>query len=410
MAAMRGYMAERGLAEGMFRLAIEACPCGMLMVDDDGKIVMVNSDIEHQFGYRRKELIGQPVELLIPMRVRGKHLCYREDFITNPETRPMGIGREFFGRRKDGSEFPVEVGLNPIHTGEQVFLILAAVIDISERKRLERLKEDFVATVSHELRTPLTSIAGSLGLLAGQMTEAMPESQKKLVRIAHANSERLVRLINDILDMEKIESGRVAFEFSRINLRLAAEQAIEANRGFAEGFGVNVRLDDDASVDAEVNADPDRLAQLVTNLLSNAIKFSPRDAEVLVAVERAQIGNAFRVSVRDHGSGVPEGFKPHIFEKFAQAEGPESRKKGGTGLGLYIAQQIVERLSGQIGFEEALGGGTTFYVDLPAWEAPRNEQHPPSSAFPTEAPENISDAPPREGSIQSGAIIDTTAI
>jgi PAS domain S-box-containing protein len=383
MVAMRGYMAEKGLAEGMFRLAIEACPGGMLMVDDVGKIVMVNSEIEHQFGYLRKDLIGQPVELLVPMRVRDKHLRYRESFRSDPETRPMGVGRDLFGRRKDGSEFPVEVGLNPIHTGEHV-LVLAVIIDISERKRLERLKEEFVATVSHELRTPLTSIAGSLGLLAGQMPAAMSESQKKLVKIAQANCERLVRLINDILDMEKIESGRVAFEFSRINLRLAAEQAIEANRGFAEGFGVNVRLHD-ASVDAEVNADPDRLSQLITNLLSNAIKFSPRDAEVLVAVARAQIGNAFRVSVRDHGSGVPEGFKPHIFEKFAQAEGPESRIKGGTGLGLCIAQQIVERLGGQIGFEDALGGGTTFYVDLPAWEALRSEQHPPSSAFATEA-------------------------
>jgi PAS domain S-box-containing protein len=383
MVAMRGYMAEKGLAEGMFRLAIEACPGGMLMVDDVGKIVMVNSEIEHQFGYLRKDLIGQPVELLVPMRVRDKHLRYRESFRSDPETRPMGVGRDLFGRRKDGSEFPVEVGLNPIHTGEHV-LVLAVIIDISERKRLERLKEEFVATVSHELRTPLTSIAGSLGLLAGQMPAAMSESQKKLVKIAQANCERLVRLINDILDMEKIESGRVAFEFSRINLRLAAEQAIEANRGFAEGFGVNVRLHD-ASVDAEVNADPDRLSQLITNLLSNAIKFSPRDAEVLVAVARAQIGNAFRVSVRDHGSGVPEGFKPHIFEKFAQAEGPESRIKGGTGLGLCIAQQIVERLGGQIGFEDALGGGTTFYVDLPAWEALRSEQHPPSSALANEA-------------------------
>jgi PAS domain S-box-containing protein len=398
MVALRGYVAEKGLAEGMFRLAVEACPSGMLMADDDGKIVMVNSEIEHQFGYRRKELIEQPVELLVSMRARNKHARHREGFIPHPETRSMGVSRDLFGRRKDGSEFPVEVGLNPIHTGGEHALVLAVVIDISERKRLERLKEEFVATVSHELRTPLTSIAGSLGLLAGQMTEAMPESHKKLVKIAQANSERLVRLINDILDMEKIESGRVAFEFSRINLRLAAEQAIEANRGFAEGFGVNVRLHD-ASVDAEVNADPDRLAQLITNLLSNAIKFSPRDAEVLVAVERAQTGNAFRLSVRDHGSGVPEGFRPHIFEKFAQAEGPESRKKGGTGLGLCIAQQIVERLSGQIGFEDALGGGTTFYFDLPAWEALPNEQQP------LENLNRFHSVAPPEGSIRSETLL-----
>jgi PAS domain S-box-containing protein len=337
MVAMRGYLYKNGLAEGMFRLAVEACPSGMLIVDDDGKIVMVNSEIERQFGYRRKELIGQPVELLVPMRLRNKHVRHREDSIPHSETRSLGVGRDLFGRRKDGSEFPVEVGLNPIHTGGEHVLVLAVVIDISERKRLQLLREEFVATVSHELRTPLTSIAGSLGLLAGQMPEAMSESQKKLLKIAQSNCERLVRLIGDILDMEKIESGLVSFEFSRINLRLVAEEAIEANRGFAEGFGVSVRLHD-ASVDAEVNADPDRLAQLITNLLSNAIKFSPRDAEVLVAVEKAQTGNAFRLSVRDHGSGVPEAFKPHIFEKFAQAVGTESRKRGGTGLGLCIAQ------------------------------------------------------------------------
>ena len=354
----------RSLAEVPFRLAVEACPSGMVMIDDDGKLVMVNTEIEHQFGYTREELIGQPVEILVPERLRARHAHHRHDFTPTPEARRMGVVRELFGRRKDGTEFPVEVGLNPIRTGDRL-LVLGVVVDISPRKNMERLKEEFVATVSHELRTPLTSISGSLGLLVGQWSVALPETAARLLSIAHKNSQRLVRLINDILDIEKIESGRVVFNSIRIDLRCVAEQAIEDNRGFAEGFGVNVRFDA-ASIEAEVNADPDRLAQVITNLLSNAIKFSPAGGEVLVAVEKK--GNAFRISVLYHGSGIPEQFKSRIFEKFAQADGTNSREKGGTGLGLSIVKQIVERLGGRVGFDDAPGGGTIFYVELPPWD------------------------------------------
>jgi DNA-binding response OmpR family regulator len=155
------------------------------------------------------------------------------------------------------------------------------------------------------------------------------------------------------------------FNLTQVDVRLLVEQAIEDNRGFAEGYGVHVQLDA-ASGDGEVNADPDRLAQVVTNLLSNAIKFSPADEEVLVAVEK--IDDIVRISVRDHGSGVPVDFKEHIFAKFAQADGTNSRQKGGTGLGLSIVKQIVERLGGDVGFDDAPGGGTIFHVELPAWE------------------------------------------
>jgi len=364
MTGMGGFIADRGLAEEMFRLAVEACPSGMVMIDRDGKMVMVNTEIENQFGYAREELIGQPVDMLVPERLRTQHARHRHGFTPKPEARRMGAGRDLFGRRKDGTEFPVEVGLNPIRAGDSL-LVLGVIVDISQRKQMERLKEEFVSTVSHELRTPLTSISGSLGLLVGQWSGKLPESAARLLSIAHKNSQRLVRLINDILDIEKIESGRVVFNFIRIDLRYIAEQAIEDNRGFAEGFGVHVRLDP-ASVEAEVNADPDRLAQVITNLLSNAIKFSPTGGEVLVAVEKN--GDAFRISVRDHGSGIPEQFKSHVFEKFAQADGTNSRQKGGTGLGLSIVKQIVERLSGKVGFDDAPGGGAIFYVELPAWD------------------------------------------
>ncbi len=350
-------------SEEIFRLAIEACPVGIVMVDRAGKIVLVNPEMERLFGYTRDEMIGQTVDILLPVNQRASHANYRAQFDVQPGIR-MGAGRKLSGRRKDGTEFPVEVGLNPMRTGDGV-TTLCTIIDLSERNRIERLKDEFVSTVSHELRTPLTSIAGALGLLVGNAGNTLPSSALRLLTIAQANSQRLVRLVNSILDMEKIESGKVVFVLKRIAARALVEQAIEANRGFAEGFGVRIRLD--APADAgDLRSDPDWLIQVVTNLLSNAIKFSPPGEEVVVAIEKRR-GN-IRVSVRDHGRGVPDAFKARIFEKFAQADISDARIKGGTGLGLNIVKQIVTRLGGEVGFADAPGGGAIFYVELPGWE------------------------------------------
>ena len=225
-----------------------------------------------------------------------------------------------------------------------------------------RLKDEFVSTVSHELRTPLTSIAGSLGLLTGGATGALPEPAMRLLKIAHKNSERLVRLINDLLDIEKMESGKLIYDFKRLDVRALVEQAVDANLGFAESHGVRLALDPGAASNF-VRADSDRLMQVITNLLSNAIKFSPRNEEVRVAIELRI--NDVRITVRDHGIGIAEHFKQRIFEKFAQDDAPDARQKGGTGLGLSIVKQIVTRLGGTVGFDGAEGGGTIFHVDLP---------------------------------------------
>jgi signal transduction histidine kinase len=242
--------------------------------------------------------------------------------------------------------------------------LLRALRYATERKRLERLKEEFVSTVSHELRTPLTSISGSLRLLTSNAAGNLPRPMARLLAIAHSNSQRLVRLVNDILDIEKMEAGRVVFNFRRADVRSVVKQAIDANQGFAEDYGVRIRLKD-GSIAADVRADPDRLLQVVTNLLSNAVKFSPTDGEVVVAIEKEP--DVVRITVRDHGPGIPIDFKPFIFDKFAQADAGNDRKKGGTGLGLSIAKQIVDRLGGEVGFADAPGGGTIFHVQLPCW-------------------------------------------
>lgn len=350
-------------ADKLFRLAVEACPSGLVMTDDAGRIVLANAEVERLFGYRRADLIGQAIELLLPERLREAHLNQRDAAIRSPEPRRLGQGQLLVGRRHDGSEFPIEIGLYTTRDAGKLF-VLAVMVDVSERTRLDRLKDEFVSMASHELRTPLTSIAGSLGLLVGGAAGPLSEPAARLIRIAQSNSQRLVRLINDILDIEKIESGQIAFRFKRLSVRTTAEQVIEASRAYADGFDVRVRLDPSALA-GEVYADGDRLAQVITNLLSNAIKFSPPGGEVAVGIGGRD--GMVRLTVRDRGPGIPIAFRARIFEKFAQADIADERHKGGAGLGLSIVKQIVARLGGTVGFEDAAGGGTIFYVDLPGW-------------------------------------------
>jgi PAS domain S-box-containing protein len=358
--------AGRKFAEEKFRLGVESCPSGMIMINGAGTILVVNVETERLFQYRREELIGQPVEILVPPRYSAELPRYRKAFRDDPNTRPTIQGGEFFGLRKDGTEIPVEIRFNSVRMPDGSLVILGVFNDISERQHSDQMKDEFVAMVSHELRTPLTSIAASLGLLVADPAGTLSEPAKRLLRIAHSNSQRLVRLINDILDMEKIESGKIEFHMSRINVLPLLGQVIESNRGLADQFEVTLRLDPE-STNAVVRADIDRLTQVVTNLLANAVKFSPRGGEVSVSIEG--IGTRVRIGVRDHGTGIPEEFKSRIFERFAQADSSDTHQKGGTGLGLNIVKQIVGRLGGQTGFDAAPGGGTIFYVDLPQYDA-----------------------------------------
>lgn len=348
-------------AHALFQSVIEACPNGMVVTDQAGIVVMINAATGRLFGYRQEELLGQTIDALMPAQLRGDRDGGRLGSAQDREAAGPGSIRQLTGLRKDGTEIEIEIGFDTIELPQR--LVLATITDVTERRRRERLKDEFVSTVSHELRTPLTSISGSLALLAGSVGERLPETARRLLTIAHTNSERLVRLINDILEIEKIESDEVSFDIRRVEARALLEQAIEAGRVQAAARAITVRLDPDAA--GVVRADPDRLVQVVTNLLSNAIKFSPAGGEVSVSM--ATHRNIVAIAVRDRGPGIPAEFRSRVFTKFAQA-GPDSRQKGGTGLGLSIVKAIVTRLGGSVGFGDAPGGGTIFEVELPAWD------------------------------------------
>jgi len=224
------------------------------------------------------------------------------------------------------------------------------------------MKEDFISTVSHELRTPLTSIAGSLALLATGVAGELTEKAARLVAIAQSNSQRLVRLINNVLDIGKIEAGEFQINLEALDLREIARRAIDSMQAYADNYVVSLILADGPSV--PVRGDVDRLIQVTTNLLANACKFSPKGASVRVSVSRS--GHLARFSVKDRGPGVPKEFRSRIFSKFSQAEG-DSQAKGGTGLGLVIAREIADLHGGRLWFESKTGQGATFHLDMPLW-------------------------------------------
>jgi PAS domain S-box-containing protein len=348
---------ERKHADEQFRLVIEAAPTGMLLMDLNGLIVLVNVQIEKLFGHPRSELLGRPIEMLVPVRFRAAMTEFREGL----SRVPMAKAGDLCGLRKDASEFPVEIGLNPLFTSEGEF-VLCSILDLSHRREIERVRNEFVSTVSHELRTPLTSIRGSLGLLRSGAMGVLPETAAAMVAIAYKNSGRLVRIINDILDIGTIDAGKLTLQMGNVPLAELLLQSIEANAGFAEKCEVRFVLQPVSATD-RVRADPDRLMQVVANVLSNAAKFSPPGSDVLIRVLSGS--TTTRIEVEDSGAGIPETFKAHVFEKFTQADASATRRFEGTGLGLSIARKLVEAMGGSIGFFSASNHGTVFYIELP---------------------------------------------
>jgi PAS domain S-box-containing protein len=337
------------------RAVFEAAMDGILVVNGRGVIERGNPAAERLFGRGPGELVGRSVfDLMNPASAER----IRPILAGGPEAYSSGLRREAAGVRQDGSTFPMEISFAALKSSDDGVLLF--VRDISERREVERMKDEFISTVSHELRTPLTSIAGSLGLVASGAAGPLPEKAARLISIAQANSQRLVRLINDVLDLEKIESGKLPFNFQELDLGDVAERAVEGVRGYADQLGVELKLDRNGP--ARVRGDADRLVQVITNLLSNAAKYSPRGEAVQVTVARE--GEKVQLTVADRGPGVPEAFRDRIFTRFAQADSSDARGKSGTGLGLYIAKEIAERHGGRLWYETK--GGAVFHLELPA--------------------------------------------
>jgi PAS domain S-box-containing protein len=347
--------------ESQLRQVTDAVPALIYYADADRRVRFHNRLMNEWFGREPRDIDGRSVcELVGPEAYE----------IVGPKVDqvlrgyPVGYERRF--RTADGNFKDMAVHYYPRYDesdpSHPVLGYFALMTDITELRRIDRMKSEFVATVSHELRTPLTSIRGSLGLLSGGVGGDLPAPARSLIGIAQNNCDRLIRLVNDILDSEKIESGKMAFDLETLAMKPLLDQALAANEGFAAQHRVSLRLGA-PSTPILAHVDADRLAQVVTNLVSNAVKFSPAGSTVEVSL-RSDAGRV-RVEVRDRGPGIPEAFRARVFQRFSQADASDARPKGGTGLGLNISRAIVERLGGVIGFNTEVGDGTTFFFDLP---------------------------------------------
>jgi PAS domain S-box-containing protein len=348
------------VSEKRVKAVVDNAIDGIITIDVRGVIETFNPAAEKIFGHKPADVIGQNVKILMPEPYHSEHDGHLETHARTGKNNIIGIGREVEGLHKNGGIFPMDLSVSEMFVGGKMFYV-GIIRDITERKRIDRMKSEFISTVSHELRTPLTSIQGSLALVTKANDINIPEKHNRLLHIAHKNCHRLVRLINDMLDLEKIESGKIEFKFEDLDLLSLVAQSIEDNQSYAREFSVDLALVcDEKSV--PVLADGDKILQVLTNLLSNAIKFSPKDGTVSVSISR--IDGCFRVSVIDCGEGIPEEFRGHIFKRFSQADQSTTRKTVGTGLGLSIAKSIVEKHGGAISFKTETDKGTTFYFDL----------------------------------------------
>jgi PAS domain S-box-containing protein len=364
---LRAELAERKQIEEALRVSqvrfsgiLEIADDAIISVDGKQRITLFNQGAEKIFGYTVQEAIGQPLNLLLPRRFAEVHQQHVMDFgQSSQDARRMGERREIFGRRKNGEEFPAEASISKLQLkGEAIFTVILR--DTSDRKIIERMKDEFISIVSHELRTPLTSIHGSLAMLASGLLDAEPETGKRLLDIALDSTERLIRLINDVLDVERIESGKVKMNKCICNVADLITNAANVMQTMAEKFGVILST---SPLSMNVWADSDRIIQTLTNLLSNAIKFSPAGATIWLSA--AQEGDRILFQVKDQGRGIPADKLETIFERFQQVDASDSRNQDGTGLGLAICRNIVQQHGGQIWVESTLGEGSTFYFTLP---------------------------------------------
>jgi PAS domain S-box-containing protein len=343
-------------SEARYRLIFDSAPVGIVQFDHAGSILALNGAFEELIGEPGKNLIGR--NLLTDVMNEGvvqevsKALKGETGYFT-------GISHDVAGAR----DVPLRAYFRGLGVeGNSKSGGVGIFEDISEDKRVERMKDEFISTVSHELRTPLTSIRGSLGLLSMKLMDELPENMGSMLDIANRNTERLLLLINDILDVSKIEAGKMEFNFEEIEVMPFLENVLEVNHSYGREHQVEFKISHRQD-DLFLQGDHHRLMQVFSNLLSNAAKFSRKGSTVDMAVYKKETGVRFEVI--DRGYGIPEQFHSRVFEKFAQYDSSDTRSAGGTGLGLSITRAIVERHGGKIGFISREGEGTTFYIELP---------------------------------------------
>ena len=355
---------ERKKAEERFRMVVESAPNAMVLVNKEGKITLVNSQTEKLFGFAREELINNGVEMLIPARFSAKHPGYTSSFFSAPQTRSMGAGRDLYAKRKDGTEFPVEIGLNPMETAEGP-MVLAAIIDITERKMQEanRLKSDFLANMSHELRTPMNAIIGFSELLIDKRVGDLNEKQLDYLNDIHSSGNHLLHLINDVLDIAKIESGKTELNIESFNIAEAIEEVVKILKPIAD----KRKIDINQSLSSEVvliDLDKNKFKQILYNLISNAIKFNHTAGNVTVKTNKYS-DTSFVMTVADNGIGIDKENIKKLFIPFVQLDSGTTRKHEGTGLGLALTKNIVELHGGEITLNSEKGKGSIFSVVLP---------------------------------------------